>query len=1260
MKVRIFAIVSIIAVLVLLLGGLAEPVSALSTPTVETRPATSITATGAILNGRIVNDGGSSILERRFDWGTTPSGAGWTNWTANVSVSGNYFSYYLTGLNPGTTYYFRAWAKNSAGWSQGTILSFTTLLSPPTLVSPGNGAVNVSTRPTFQWTSVSGASGYWLLVATSPSNLPTDPYATSCPGCVFEAYTSSISYTPSSPLQEGTIYYWKVQPCNSSVTPIRQGEYSATWSFKTGTSQASARIESYYPNTPVEVIVGDSTIIGVTFTNTGSNAWNFIAGATVWDSNGNQVNNYTKSVFLQPNQSTTVNWSHKVNQAGDYWIQFGIWKATPFTSENLLDKKPVPAQKLIIGKNPSGLPDLIVEAIWTEPDPPVASDYTNIGIKIKNQGNSNATRTFFLEFYFDGIYKGHVYVDGLTAGSSKTFYWNAEIWPSDTNPHTIKGVVDPDNTIIESNEGNNELSKQFTATKPPPSTGTLWIESVPGNAEVYVDGEYKGKTPSSGYLTISNLTAGDHNLRVTKSGYKEWIGVVTIPPGKIAVEAVILEPLTTNAPTLYSIDNPDCNGDYAVSWSSVSGATRYELDEDDNSSFSSPTRVYSGSATSWSASGKSPGTYYYRVRACSVAGCSNWSSSQSVRVWPIPSAPTLYSISNPDGDGNYTVSWSSVSDATSYTLQEDDNPLFSSPTTVYSGPSTSNDISGRGAGTYYYRVRASNCRGDSGWSNIQSVIITKKDDIPPQVDAFSVSPNLVIQGDTVTISYTVSDTGGSGLNRVELWRAIEFYGPQNWTEIARASISGDKYSGFFSDAPPLQSSWEIIYWYGLHVMDNAGNWNDERNSATGGSPGVYGPIRVLVKRPSLPDLEIDQIQYQPIPIEFQPFDLILHVSNKGETPYKPGSGHYIVKVIVNERLGVIPGKYWSFVFDSKRAYESKYMTPARLPEVGPGQSLEIRLKDLHLPRIIWPSELKVTLIPENEDINPLNDTFVDTEFGVDPDPSAKDCIWVTAKMFIMVMFSTARKVTESLTDTKIRESIVEDFTLSFLKYSRAIDECHEYHCVKNATKDLLKDFKDMIFKYITPSPMKWLTNLLTGFLEELTQTALDLGECFLYIWNLITDLISSLTAEGIPLNAVFVASPANVLIMNSSGQRVGFLDDGTIVQEIEGAQVLNQNGMKFVFYPGSDTELIRVRGTAMGTFDLNLILSVGEGCIAKVEYLDIPVSTDTVGIVSAQDKNYIMYIDNNGDNVIDFTQSPDKLSIIRSYIVHLPIILKNR
>jgi hypothetical protein len=79
-----------------------------------------------------------------------------------------------------------------------------------------------------------------------------------------------------------------------------------------------------------------------------------------------------------------------------------------------------------------------------------------------------------------------------------------------------------------------------------------------------------------------------------------------------------------------------------------------------------------------------------------------------------PSSPYLYSISNSDRDGSYSLSWSSVTGADSYQLQE--QKYGGSWNTIYTGTNTSKSRSAQSAGTWCYRVRASNTAGDSPWS----------------------------------------------------------------------------------------------------------------------------------------------------------------------------------------------------------------------------------------------------------------------------------------------------------------------------------------------------------------------------------------------------------------------------------------------------------------------------------------------------------------------------------------------------------------
>jgi YD repeat-containing protein len=88
----------------------------------------------------------------------------------------------------------------------------------------------------------------------------------------------------------------------------------------------------------------------------------------------------------------------------------------------------------------------------------------------------------------------------------------------------------------------------------------------------------------------------------------------------------------------------------------------------------------------------------------------------------LPSAaPTLSAPAN-SSNGSYSVSWSTVSDA-SYTLQKQLNGGGWS--TVQTGGSTSFAVSSQGSGTYGYRVVACNVTGCSPWSSTATVYVTQ-------------------------------------------------------------------------------------------------------------------------------------------------------------------------------------------------------------------------------------------------------------------------------------------------------------------------------------------------------------------------------------------------------------------------------------------------------------------------------------------------------------------------------------------------------
>jgi hypothetical protein len=100
-------------------------------------------------------------------------------------------------------------------------------------------------------------------------------------------------------------------------------------------------------------------------------------------------------------------------------------------------------------------------------------------------------------------------------------------------------------------------------------------------------------------------------------------------------------PPETPASIDYPFNDPD--GSFTVSWSAVSEASGYQLERTTNSSFSNAITCYTGASTSYSESGLTNGTYYYRVTAYNDSGSSNWKTGHAIKIGttPMPWMPLL-------------------------------------------------------------------------------------------------------------------------------------------------------------------------------------------------------------------------------------------------------------------------------------------------------------------------------------------------------------------------------------------------------------------------------------------------------------------------------------------------------------------------------------------------------------------------------------------------------------------------------------------
>ena len=119
-------------------------------PTVTTTVASNITSSSAVSGGNVTSQGNSAVTSRGVCYSTTNSTPTISNSTVTSGSGTGSFTTTLSGLSPGTTYYYRAYATNSAGTGYGQVYTLTTSGGTPSDPNalPGQFSVS-STRKVY-------------------------------------------------------------------------------------------------------------------------------------------------------------------------------------------------------------------------------------------------------------------------------------------------------------------------------------------------------------------------------------------------------------------------------------------------------------------------------------------------------------------------------------------------------------------------------------------------------------------------------------------------------------------------------------------------------------------------------------------------------------------------------------------------------------------------------------------------------------------------------------------------------------------------------------------------------------------------------------------------------------------------------------------------------------------------------------------------------------------------------------------------------
>ena len=228
-----------------------------SPPTTTTRSATAITSSGATLEGSA--NPLASLTTGWFRYATSNPGTCNDTFGTRAPTTGGSalgmgtspvdFSRAISGLLPGTTYYYCAIANNAYGTTFGSVLSLTTLgiapsvtTSGPTLLTGTTAQLNGSANPNGD------ATTGWFRYSTASPGTCNDTFGTRAPvsgGSALGAGSTSTPYSVSiSGLSAATTYYFCALASNTIGTGVGAVLSFTTPSAPTVTTTAASSVTS--------------------------------------------------------------------------------------------------------------------------------------------------------------------------------------------------------------------------------------------------------------------------------------------------------------------------------------------------------------------------------------------------------------------------------------------------------------------------------------------------------------------------------------------------------------------------------------------------------------------------------------------------------------------------------------------------------------------------------------------------------------------------------------------------------------------------------------------------------------------------------------------------------------------------------------------------------------------------------------------------------------------------------------------------------
>jgi phosphodiesterase/alkaline phosphatase D-like protein len=599
-----------------------------------------------------------------------------------ASVGANVTTYSDTGLAAVTSYHYRITAGNAGGTSAASNLgSATTLDYPPTAPSNLTATTVSATQINLSWTDNANNESAYLV----------------------ERSTDGVIFTQVASLGANVTIY-----SNTGLTPATQYSYRVRAMNSAGNSGYSSTANTTTLDVPPAAPTGltattiSATQIDLSWTDNANNESGYLVERSI------DGVNFTQIASLGANVATYLN--------------TGLTPATQYYYR-------------VRATNSAGSSDYSSTANTTTLDvPPIASTgltATTVSatqINLSWTDNANNESGYLVERSTDGVNFTQV----TSLGANVTTYSNTGLIPATQYYYRVRA------TNSAGNSGYSSTATAATLDVPPAAPTGLtaatisatqinlnWADNANNESGYLVE----RSTDGVNFTQIANLGANVtsysntgltpatqyyYRVRATNSagnsGYSSTATAATLDVPPAAPTGLTTATISATQINLSWTDNANNESGYLVE-RSIDGVTFTQI------------ATLGANVTTYSNTGLAPATrYYYRVRATNSAGNSGYSNVVNATTLDVPPAAPGNLTATAVSSNRVDLAWTDNAGNESGFLIErsTDGVNFTQIATVTANVTAYSNTGLSAATTYYYRVRATNSAGNSGYSNSAS------------------------------------------------------------------------------------------------------------------------------------------------------------------------------------------------------------------------------------------------------------------------------------------------------------------------------------------------------------------------------------------------------------------------------------------------------------------------------------------------------------------------------------------------------------